>query len=64
MMMEDEDGAKTRPVGHAVGEDLSTLSVDELHNRIELLEGEIVRLREAIGKKQATRSAADQLFKQ
>ena len=64
-MMEDEDGAKTRPVSHVVGEDLSTLSVDELHNRIELLEGEIVRLTRSDRKeKQATRSAADQLFKQ
>ncbi len=63
MAIIDEDDAAPRPRGHVVGEDLSTLSVDELTDRIEQLEDEIGRLRQAIDAKQATRSAADQLFK-
>jgi len=63
MAMFEEDGARPRPRAHVVGEDLAALSVDELEARIAVLEGEIARLREAIVKRQATRSAADQLFK-
>ena len=46
-----------------IGEDLSAMSEFELAARIERLEGEIARCREAIGKRQATTSAADAFFK-
>lgn len=52
-----------RPTGHEVGMPIDTMSVEELNDRIALLKGEIVRLEQAIGKKQKTRSEADSLFK-
>ena len=60
----DEDGAAPKaPVKHQVGELLDTLSVEELHARIELLREEISRLETAIDAKQASRQAADAFFK-
>ena len=44
-------------------QDLYEMSVEDLEARIAALEAEIARCREAIGRRQATRSAADQLFK-
>jgi uncharacterized small protein (DUF1192 family) len=52
-----------RPVVHEVGEDLSTLSLADLDERIELLEREIERLKEAKAKKEASRAAASAFFK-
>ena len=46
-----------------LGEDLSTMSAHELEHRISLLETEVVRCREAISARHATRSAADTFFK-
>jgi uncharacterized small protein (DUF1192 family) len=46
-----------------IGEDLSTKSEHELEARILALEAEILRSREAIGERHATRSAADAFFK-
>jgi uncharacterized small protein (DUF1192 family) len=46
-----------------LGEDLSAMSEFELSARIERLESEIARCREAIGARQATKSAADAFFK-
>ena len=43
-------------------EDLDLFGVDELHERIALLEGEIARARAQIARKQAGRAAADALF--
>ncbi len=45
-----------------VREDLDLLSVDELSERIETLEAEIGRVRQAIQSKQSKKSAADALF--
>lgn len=61
-MDDDEDTAK-RAVVHEIGETLDALSIEELHARIEMLENEIVRLRDAISDKSATRSAAEAFFK-
>ena len=61
-MFEDEERVK-KPVAHEVGCDLSTLSVDELSERVDLLENEIVRLKKAIDSKGASREAADAFFK-
>ena len=62
-MQMDEDHRKPISTTHHIGEDLASLSVEELQNRISLLETEIIRLRGAIEAKNASRLAADQFFK-
>lgn len=61
MVWDDERAVK--PPVHQIGQDLSSLSVEELKERIALLEGEIVRLRDALAAKTDVRSAADALFR-
>ena len=46
-----------------VGEDLSAKSVHELEARIATLELEIIRTKEALFARAATKNAADSLFK-
>lgn len=48
----------------AIREDLELYGVSELEERIEILEGEISRVRTQIAKKKAGRAAADALFGQ
>jgi uncharacterized small protein (DUF1192 family) len=60
-MFDDEEVKK--PKGHEVGMILDAMSVDELTDRIALLEGEIARLRAAIDSKRKSKSAADAFFK-
>jgi uncharacterized small protein (DUF1192 family) len=62
MALEDDDRPKKKPV-HEIGQDLALLSVEELSDRISVLNDEIGRLRAALEKKRASRSAADQFFK-
>lgn len=59
--MNDEEIKK--PKGHEVGMPIDAMSVEELADRISLLEGEIVRLRAAIDARGATRKAAESVFK-
>jgi uncharacterized small protein (DUF1192 family) len=59
----DEDDRPKKKVAHEIGQDLALLSVEELSDRISLLNDEIARLRAALEKKRASRSAADQFFK-
>lgn len=59
--MDDEE--IKRPKTHEVGMAIDTMSVEELSERIGLLEAEIVRLREAIEARGATRKAAEAAFK-
>jgi len=59
----DEDDRPKKRIVHEIGQDLALLSVVELRERVTLLQEEIARLEEAIGKKQASRSVADQFFK-
>lgn len=47
---------------HDIGQPLDTLSVDELQERIDMLQAEIDRLETQKGKKQASRRAADAFF--
>ena len=61
-MVEDED-APRKPRTHEVGMPIDTMSVDELEERIGLLEGEIARLREAIAARRKTKDEADAVFK-
>lgn len=58
----DEENIR-KPKGHEVGMFIDTMSVEELEDRITLLEGEIARLRKAIDARKQTRNAADSLFK-
>jgi uncharacterized small protein (DUF1192 family) len=59
----DEDDRPKKKVAHEIGQDLALLSVEELNDRISLLNDEVARLRAALEKKRASRSAADQFFK-
>ena len=58
-----DDRPRPKPPAHEVGQDLSTLSLAEIDERVELLEAEIRRLKEARARKDASRSAADSVFK-
>ncbi|HEV7292618.1 MAG TPA: DUF1192 domain-containing protein [Devosia sp.] len=51
-----------KPTSHEVGMHIETMSVEELAERIKLLEAEIERLRAAIGARDASRRAADAAF--
>ena len=59
----DEDDRPKKKIVHEVGQDLTLLSVQELTERIALLNTEIARLDQDRTKKQASRSAADMFFK-
>ena len=58
-----EEKPRPKPPAHEMGQDLSTLSVADLDERIALLEREIERLREARAKKDASKAAASAFFK-
>ena len=58
-----DDEAPKKPTTHEIGAKLDTLSVEELKARVELLEAEIGRLKEAIKSKTASREAAEGFFK-
>jgi uncharacterized small protein (DUF1192 family) len=66
MPAHDEDifGAPPRrKVAHEIGENLDALSVDDLDERVALLQAEIERLRAARAAKDASRTAASAFFK-
>lgn len=57
-------GAKPKPIlAHEIGQNVDDLSALELMERIALLRSEIERLEKAIQARQATRAAADSVFK-
>jgi uncharacterized small protein (DUF1192 family) len=62
MAIEDDDKPRKK-VTHEIGQDLSLLSVQELGDRIALMTSEIERLQLAMGRKQASRDAANNFFK-
>ena len=57
------DDEVKKPKGHEVGMILDAMSVEELTDRIGMLEREIARLKAAIDSKQKSKSAADAFFK-
>ena len=59
----EETPRQTAVSGPVIGEDLSSLSIEELEKRIVILKSEISRLEQAIVAKNASRLAADQFFK-
>ena len=62
MAIEDDDKPRKK-ITHAIGQDLSLLSVEELTERIALMNSEIERLQQAVTKKRASKDAADSFFK-
>jgi uncharacterized small protein (DUF1192 family) len=62
MPMEDDDRPRKK-ITHEIGQDLSLLSVEELKERIALLNAEIARLQDAMTKKRASKDAANSFFK-
>ncbi|QFU15447.1 DUF1192 domain-containing protein [Microvirga thermotolerans] len=58
-----DEETRVRPSGHEFGQDLSVLSIDEIDDRIALLEREIARLREAKRGKENSMAAASAFFK-
>jgi uncharacterized small protein (DUF1192 family) len=62
MHVELDDLPKPRPI-MVIGETLETVSLAELEQRIKALEAEIVRVRDEINRKHASKSAADAFFK-
>ncbi len=63
MALFDDDKPK-RILAHEIGQDLSLLSVGDLDERILLMKAEILRLEIDRASKEASRSAAESLFKQ
>ncbi|WP_426439771.1 DUF1192 domain-containing protein [Bradyrhizobium genosp. P] len=59
----EEDDRPPKKITHEIGQDLSLLSVEELTERIALLNTEIDRLNEAMSKKRASKDAANSFFK-
>jgi len=51
------------PLAELKKQDLDPLSIDELHERIDSLKGEIARVEAHIQRVQSHRSAAEDLFK-
>ena len=62
-MASEDDDKPRKKITHEIGQDLYLLSVEELTERIALLNAEIERLREAMTKKRASRDAASNFFK-
>ena len=58
-----DDDLPKKPNAHELGMLLDAMSIDELNERIGLLEGEIARLRAAIEAKQKSKNAAASVFK-
>ena len=57
------DEPRTTLNAHEIGQDLSVLSVDELDERVALLEKEIARLKEAKAAKESSLAAASAFFR-
>ena len=62
MVTEDDDKPRKK-ISHEIGQDLSLLSVEELAERIALMNAEIERLQAAMTKKRASKDAANSFFK-
>jgi len=59
----DDDDRPKKKIAHEIGQDLGLLSVEELAERVKLLQDEIKRLESDMGQKRSKRAAADQFFK-
>ena len=61
MPTEDDDQPRKK-ISHEIGQDLHLLSLEELTERVALLNAEIERLQQAAGKKRASKDAASAFF--
>jgi uncharacterized small protein (DUF1192 family) len=61
--MDDDLKPRPKPPEHVLGQDLSTLSIHELGERIALMKIEIARLEADMAKKQSSKTAAESVFK-
>jgi uncharacterized small protein (DUF1192 family) len=59
----DPDELPKKKITHELGQELALLSVGELNERVSLLKEEIARLEAEVKRKQASKSAADMVFK-
>ena len=59
----DDDDRPKKKIAHEIGQDLRLLSVEELAERVTLMQDEIKRLEADMAQKRASRSAADSIFK-
>jgi uncharacterized small protein (DUF1192 family) len=59
----DPDDLPKKKITHEMGQDLSSLSVGELGERIALLSEEITRLEAEMARKRASQNAASAFFK-
>jgi uncharacterized small protein (DUF1192 family) len=62
-MAHDDDDKQIREVLHEIGQDLSSLSLDDLAERVNMLKTEIKRLEAEISSKGSSRSAAESFFR-
>jgi uncharacterized small protein (DUF1192 family) len=62
MAIEDDDKPRKK-ISHEIGQDLSLLSVEELTERVALMNAEIERLQAAMARKRASKDAANNFFK-
>ena len=62
MAIEDDDKPRKK-VTHEIGQELSLLSVEELAERIALMNAEIERLQAAMTKKRASKGCGEQFLK-
>ena len=62
-MASEDDDKPRKKITHEIGQDLSLLSVEELTERIALMNSEIERLQQAAAKKRASKDAANNFFK-
>lgn len=60
--MDLDEAPKQKPV-MVIGDNLDTISIAELEQRIVLLDSEITRIRAEISKKQASKAAAASFFR-
>lgn len=58
-----EEEFETRRTEYRIGQDLSTLSVEELNGTIALLKDEIARLEQALNAKDKTKATAEAFFR-
>jgi uncharacterized small protein (DUF1192 family) len=63
MPLIEEEPPRKRKAGHEIGEDLASLSLEELAGRIALLKSEIERIEAAIGAKRASADVAASFFR-
>ncbi|MGY2048957.1 DUF1192 domain-containing protein [Methylobacterium sp. JK268] len=62
-MLTDDDRPRPQTTTHAIGQDLTALSIGDLDARIALLKAEIARLEEARRHREASHDAAHAVFR-